>query len=254
MGRGRPPTDRAGGRLTEEAHSTSYTLIVGPDGRDRAWAEGTLLRGGVDVRTGTEADVFVARDLQPPRLLILDDTQPRAGRMSTLRHLQAHPPLKGIPLLVLSYESDIDSFTDAITKGAAAYLVKPVSAEELLAVAKRLSGWVGTSDHTERRRRVRRPLLLKVEVHLRATKVTAMGQTVDVSGSGCRIEIPTEVRQGDLLRLVLQGQDASTHVALGVEVRWSQPSPTGWVAGCRFTGTTALLAGKILGFVSSGMT
>ena len=216
--------------------------------------EGTLLRGGLDVATATEADVLVSRDLSPPRLLILDDAQSRAGRMSTLRHLQAHPPLKGIPLLILSYDSDIDSFTDAITKGAAAYLVKPVGAEELLAVAKRLSGWVGTSDHTERRRRVRRPLLLKVEVHMRATKTTAMGQTVDVSGSGCRIEIPAEVRQGDLLRLVLQGQDSSTHVALGVEVRWSQPTTTGWVAGCRFTGTTALLAGKILGFVSTGMT
>jgi CheY-like chemotaxis protein len=239
---------------TQDTQSTSYTLIVGPDGRDRAWVESTLLRGGLDVATATEADVLVSRDLAPPRLLILDDTQPRASRMSTLRRLQAHPPLKGVPLLILSYDSDIDSFTDAITKGAAAYLVKPVGAEELLAVAKRLSGWIGTSDHTERRRRVRRPLLLKVEVHLRATKTTVMGQTVDVSGSGCRIEIPAEVRQGDLLRLVLQGQDSSTHVALGVEVRWSQPSATGWVAGCRFTGTTALLAGKILGFVSSGMT
>lgn len=239
---------------TPETQSTAYTLIIGPDGRDRAWVEGTLLRGGLDVATATEADVLVTRDLIPPRLMILDDAQPRAGRMSTLRHLQAHPPLKGIPLLILSYDSDIDSFTDAITKGAAAYLVKPVGAEELLAVAKRLSGWIGTSDHTERRRRVRRPLLLKVEVQLRATKVTAMGQTVDVSGSGCRIEMPAEVHQGDLLRLVLQGQDASTHVALGVEVRWSQPTATGWIAGCRFTGTTALLAGKILGFVSSGMT
>lgn len=240
---------------TRETEATAYTLIVGPDGRDRAWVEGTLLRGGLDVATATEADVLVSRDLAPPRLVILDDSQARAGRMSTLRHLQAHPPLKGIPLLILSYDSDIDSFTDAITKGAAAYLVKPVGAEELLGVAKRLSGWIGTSDHTERRRRVRRPLLLKVEVHLRATKTTAMGQTIDVSGSGCRIELPAEVHQGDLLRLVLQGQDSSTHVALGVEVRWSQPTASGtWIAGCRFTGTTALLAGKILGFVSSGMT
>jgi hypothetical protein len=70
-----------------------------------------------------------------------------------------------------------------------------------------------------------------------------------------RRELAEEVRQGELLRIILHGRDASTHVALGVEVRWHQVSPTGThIAGCRFTGTTALLAGKILGFVSSGLT
>src|SRR5262249_48343355 len=159
--------------------------------------------------------------------------------------------LKGVPLLILAYDSDIDSFTDAITKGASAYLVKPVSADELVRVSQRLSGWADSIDRTERRRRVRRPLLMKVEVDLKEKKRKLMGQMLDVSGGGCRIELPEEVHTGELLRIILHGQDASTHVALGVEVRWHQPSPTGThIAGCRFTGTTALLAGKILGFVS----
>jgi DNA-binding response OmpR family regulator len=232
----------------------AYTLIVGPDNRDRAWAEGTLLRGGLDVATATEVDALVARDLAPPKLLIIDDSGTRPDRMGTLRRLQTHPALKGVPLLVLAYDSDIDSFTDAITRGASAYLVKPVSGAELLRVAQRLSGWVGTSESQERRRRVRRPLLMRIEVHLRAEETKVLGQLLDASGSGCRIEVPVRVVPGDALRVVLQGQDASTHVALGVEVRWSRPGAAGCVAGCRFTGTTALLAGKILGFVSSGLT
>jgi hypothetical protein len=46
-------------------------------------------------------------------------------------------------------------------------------------------------------------------------------------------------------------------VTLGGEVRWHRPStddPELHVCGLKFTGTTALLAGKILGFVSTGMT
>lgn len=82
-----------------------------------------------------------------------------------------------------------------------------------------------------------------------------MGHFNDVSGSGCRVEVPMTLKPGDMLRVILHSQDASTHVALGVEVRWVRASPTGTTeAGCRFTGTTALLAGKMLGFVSSGLT
>lgn len=240
--------------MSQDHSPPAYTLIVGPDDRDRAWTESVLVRGGLDVTTATEADALVARNLAAPKLLIVDDSGARPDRMATLRRLQSHPALKGVPLLILAYDSDIDSFTDAITKGASAYLVKPVSGAELLRVAQRLSGWVGTSEHTERRRRIRRPLLMKIDVDVRAQKTKILGQMLDVSPSGCRIEIPTRVGPGDLLRIILQGQDASTHVALGVEVRWSRPGPTGCVAGCRFTGTTALLAGKILGFVSSGLT
>jgi hypothetical protein len=82
-----------------------------------------------------------------------------------------------------------------------------------------------------------------------------MGQIVDVSGSGCRVELTEELKPGDLVRVILQGHEGSTHVALGAETRWHRVAPDGThVAGLRFTGTTAMLAGKILGFVSSGMT
>ena len=233
----------------------SYSLIVGPDGRDRAWIETTLLHGGIEVAAATEADVLATHDLLPPRLIVVDDDASREARMAMLRRLSGHPALKGVPVIVLAYEGDVESFTDAITKGVSAYLVKPVSGDELLGLAQRLAGWAGVTDRTERRRRIRRPLIMKIEVDLRARKLKVMGQITDVSGSGCRIEVPEPVAAGDSLRVILHNQDSSTHVALGVEVRWSKQSEGGsWIAGCRFTGTTALLAGKMLGFVSSGLT
>ncbi len=233
----------------------SYALVVGPDNPDRAWIESTLLRGGLEVAAASEADVLVTGDLLPPRLVVLDDATNREARLASLRRLQAHPALKGVPLLVLSYEGDVESFTEAITKGVAAYLVKPASSDELVETAQRLSGWEGITDRTERRRRIRRPLIMKIEAVDKQTKAHMMGHLADVSGSGCRIELPLPVQPGDLLRVILHSQDASTHVALGVEVRWARQTGSGMTeAGCRFTGTTALLAGRMLGFVASGMT
>jgi CheY-like chemotaxis protein len=232
-----------------------YALIVGSETPDRIWIETTLLRGGLTVSLASEADVLASAQLLPPHLLVLDDSANRETRGASLRRLQAHPALKGVPFLVLAYDADIESFTEALTRGVACYLVKPVSAEELLAIAKRLSGWHGTSDRTERRRRLRRPLIMKVDVDIRARKMRVPGEIVDVSGTGCRIELGEPLQVGESVRVILQAHEGSTHVALGAEVRWERLAPNGrQVAGLRFTGTTALLAGKILGFVSSGMT
>jgi response regulator RpfG family c-di-GMP phosphodiesterase len=232
-----------------------YTLIVGDDGIDRAWIEGTLMRGGLEVAASTHQDLANMPDIVPPHLAVLDDSSNREERMANFRSLRLHPALAGVPVVVLAYDGDIESFSEAISKGAAAYLVKPVNAEELVAVAHKLSGWLSSSDRTEKRRRLRRPLVMKVEVDLRARKIRVPGQIIDVSGGGCRVELAEKIDKGDLVRVILHGTDDSTHMALGAEVRWvGQASDGTWVGGLRFTGTTALLASKVLGFVHTGMT
>jgi len=239
----------------DEEDGYQYTLVVGPDSVDRAWIEGTLLRGGLEVAASTYDELDHMLDIVPPHLAILDDASNRTERMANFRRLQVHPAMAGVPVIVLAYDADIESFSEAISKGAAAYLVKPVSAEELVAVAHKLSGWLRSSDRTEKRRRLRRPLLMKVEIDIRARKVRVPGQLIDVSGGGCRIELGERLEQRDLVRVILRGTDDSTHMALGAEVRWARQAPEGsWVAGLRFTGTTALLASKVLGFVHTGMT
>ncbi len=232
-----------------------YTLIVGGETKDRAWVESTLMRSGLVVSLGSEADVLATPNLLPPHLVVLDDQGNRETRGATVRRLQAHPALKGVPFLVLAYDTDIESFTEALTRGVACYLVKPVSPEELATVAHKLTGWQSSNENTERRRRLRRPLIMRIDVDVRSRKVRTQGEIVDVSGTGCRIEIDERVETGETLRIILQAHEGSTHVALGAEVRWVRTTPNGrWQVGARFTGTTALLAGKILGFVSSGTT
>jgi DNA-binding response OmpR family regulator len=244
--------------VTEEeggGSRTSYTLVVGPEQGDRAWIEKTLEAAGLEVAVATDEEVRLATDWVPPHLLILDDSGGREDRRARQAFLLRHPNLQGVPLLVLAYDTDIDSYSGAITKGAAAYLVKPVDPEELVIAARRLSGWLGASDRTEKRRRLRRPLLMKVDVDIRSRKVRVPGQMLDASGTGCRVEVTEEVPRGELVRVILHAHEDSTHVALGAEVRWHRLADNGaHLLGLKFTGTTALLAGKILGFASTGST
>jgi CheY-like chemotaxis protein len=227
----------------------AYALVVGEEGADRAWTEGTLLQAGLAVASVGPAQVGEMGAIQPPRIVVLDDVGSREGRSATHERIRAHPSLVGVPVLVLAYDSDIDSFSSAITRGAAAYLVKPVAAEKLGSVVLRLAGWESRGDRTEKRRRLRRPLLLGVDVELKSDRRRLGGHLVDVSSSGCRIEVAEEIPSGEHVRVSLHGHDSATHVTLGGEVRWHCLAETGghWI-GVRFTGTTALFAGKALGF------
>jgi CheY-like chemotaxis protein len=228
-----------------------YTLVVGPDSPDRAWLEGILMRGGLEVAACTEAELLAMPDIVPPQVAILDDSSSRDERMASFANLRTHPPLAGVPVVVLAYDADIDSFSAAVTRGAAAYLVKPVPAEEVVAVAHKISGWLRSSDRTEKRRRLRRPLLLRVDVEIAGRESVVPGQIVDVSGTGCRVEMPGAVEKGSPVRLTLYGVEGSTDLTLGAEVRWQRRAPDGThVAGVKFTGTAAVLAGRILGTLS----
>ena len=237
--------------MTERPAGYQYTLVVGPDSPDRAWLESVLMRGGLEVAACAEAELLAMPDIVPPQIVILDDSQAREERMATFANLRSHGPLAGVPVVVLAYDADIDSFSAAITRGASAYLVKPVAAEEVVAVAHKISGWLRSSDRTEKRRRLRRPLLMRVDVEIDGRPGLVPGRIVDVSGSGCRVELKGPLEKGDAVRLTLYGVEGSTDLTLGAEVRWQRRSPDGQqVAGLKFTGTASVLAGRLLGTLS----
>jgi DNA-binding response OmpR family regulator len=226
-----------------------YVLIVAGEGADRDYAVAALRWGALEVHACTEEALHAIEDLQPPVLTVLDHGGAADEVKAAQKRVLAHRNLIGVPLLVLSYVADVEVYSLSIAGGAAAYLVKPVDAQELVAVARKLSGWLGQTDHSEKRRRMRRPLLMKVEVHLRARKERTSGQITDASGGGCRIELGAAVAPGDLIRLELHSHKGSTHVALGGEIRWYRQAPDGThVAGVKFTGTTAMHAPQLLGF------
>ena len=134
--------------MSERTAGYQYTLVVGPDSPDRAWLESVLMRGGLEVAACSEAELLGMADVVAPQLVILDDSGSREERMASFANLRGHVPLMGVPVVVLAYDADIESFSTAITRGAAAYLVKPAAAEEIVAVAHKISGWLRSNDRT----------------------------------------------------------------------------------------------------------
>jgi hypothetical protein len=169
-------------------------------------------------------------------LLVLDEPETLA------------PMRRGPPVIVLSRCDDIDSFSNAVTLGAAAYLVKPVEAEELHEVSARLALWRQATAQGGRRLARRRPLFIGVDLEP-AGRAPLRGRLLDVSATGCRVEVPLPgLRAGEALRVTPRALSDTTGIALGAQVRWRRTPPGGpQVAALRFGGTTALLAGRIFG-------
>jgi hypothetical protein len=89
-----------------------------------------------------------------------------------------------------------------------------------------------------------------VDVEVRARKLIVPGQIVDVSGTGCRVELKEPLEKGESVRVTLYGLEGSTNLTLGGEVRWHRQAPDGThVIGAKFTGTAAVLAGRMLGTI-----
>jgi ActR/RegA family two-component response regulator len=225
-----------------------YTLVVGPDSPDRAWLESVLMRGGLEVAACSEDELLAMPDIVPPQIVVLDDSSRREQRMASFANLRAHAALVGTPIVILAYDADIESFSGAITRGAAAYFAKPVPPEDVVAAVHKITGWLGSVDRTERRRRLRRPLLMRVDVAVDGRDGVVAGQMVDVGAQGCRVEMPWAVEVGDVVHVTLYGLEGSTDLTLHGDVRWRRPVPGGsHVAGVRFTGTSAVLGSRLLG-------
>jgi hypothetical protein len=93
--------------------------------------------------------------------------------------------------------------------------------------------------------------MLRVDVEIGGRDGSFPGQIVDVSGSGCRIELKEPLEEGDTVKLTLYGVEGSIDLSLSAEVRWGRRTPDGTqIAGAKFTGTAAVLGSRLLGTVS----
>ena len=105
---------------------------------------------GFSVRTannGQEAlDLLELQGGLVPRAIVLDLMMPKVNGWELLKHLQADPELRYVPVLVMT-ALDAD---DAQVVGADIVLRKPVQPSALLSAVKRLAGTVRLPDRTTR--------------------------------------------------------------------------------------------------------
>ena len=115
-------------------------LLVDDDPGLRALVSATFDDVGVDV---VEADSAAAARAaiaeEPPDVIVLDVVMPRESGLELCRKLKLSPETASIPIVLLSGAADVEARRSSAS-GADAYLSKPFSPLQLLAVVERLAG------------------------------------------------------------------------------------------------------------------
>ena len=123
------PSEDGGGKLV---------LLVDDDRDLLAVLAATLRRRGFEVATAADAvgAVTIAVKLRPDAV-VLDVGLPGGDGATAMQRLRAMPHLAGAPVLMLSGRDPAEYREAALKAGAAAYLTKPVDADELVAALRR---------------------------------------------------------------------------------------------------------------------
>ncbi len=221
-------------------------LIAGGGARARRLRE--ILSGAGLAVTPVSGRALVASPPEGrPDLLVMDDAGPAGERLALQQRLHAMPAFRDVPLLVVAEDCGIDAFGGAIARGASGFLRASAAPEEIAEAARRLARFRPSPRRAgEPGRAVRRPLLLPVDLD-RGRAGWIRGRIVDVSATGCRIEVPAALTAGATIGIVPRSCDDSTEIRLAGVVRWSRPAREGHVAALRWTATAALLARRMLG-------
>lgn len=100
----------------------------------------TLAMRGFEVETAANGRDALAK-LQAglrPHLVLTDINMPVMGGMELIRSIRALPPLKFIPILTLTTESEAGKRDEGKRAGATGWLVKPLSGNDLINVIKKV--------------------------------------------------------------------------------------------------------------------
>jgi DNA-binding response OmpR family regulator len=224
-------------------------LVVGGSPEDGRWLEDTLRPTGLAVRVlPLDQALAAAGDADAPArpdVIVLHERRRREDLLDALDRLRADRVLGKVPLVVVDHERDIERFTTAVSRGAAACVCPPLDPGHLRATVLRLARWRDQAGPAERRRRRRRPLLLRVDVHLEDRR-SIPGLLRDVSTTGCRLETEERVAPGAAVAITPYGYDASLEFRIAAVVRRYVALEGGrHMLACRFTGTGAVMAPRL---------
>ena len=83
---------------------------------------------------------YVQATSQPVNAIITDLNMPVMNGIEFIRKYRTHPSSKGVPIILLTTESDDDLKRQAKEAGATGWIVKPFKQDQLLAVIKKVAG------------------------------------------------------------------------------------------------------------------
>ena len=101
----------------------------------------TLSQAGYHVIEATDGrDGLEKATSQPVDAIITDQNMPGLDGLGMIRALRAHPAGRGVPVIVLSTDSQDQLKEQARAAGALGWMVKPFTQEKLLAVMQKVLG------------------------------------------------------------------------------------------------------------------
>ncbi len=145
---------------------------------------------------------LAAARLREPDLVLTDVMMPKVGGEALLARLAAEPRLKRVPVIVLTANTDPELEISLLKKGAADFLTKPFSTEEVLARVANVVGRVGAERESELLKDAGEllPPTLDVDQTMERLGTLAVRELADV----CVIDLE---RDGRLQRLSVAARD-----------------------------------------------
>ena len=115
-------------------HELNRVLLVDDDRQTRLKLSRTLESEGYSVSVAQGGrQALDMLEFESFDLIILDILMPEVDGFTVLSQVKAAPALREIPVVVISAVDDPESIEKCRQLGAAEYLIKPVSAENLIA-------------------------------------------------------------------------------------------------------------------------
>ncbi len=100
----------------------------------------TLSGAGYTVIEAVDGNDALAKLTQAVNLVITDLNMPNLDGIGLIRNVRANPACKGLPILMLTTESQAARKLEGKAAGATGWIVKPFAPQQLLAVVKRVLG------------------------------------------------------------------------------------------------------------------
>lgn len=123
-----------------QSHENKLSILLIDDDPILLKAIGTILqRSDYDVVTCSNGAAGLETLQKNPNrffLIFLDKSMPCMTGPQCLRQIRLDPRFKKIPIVMLTTEDDPESIVDLVIGGADDYLIKPVDAEQLIAMSR----------------------------------------------------------------------------------------------------------------------
>src|SRR5450631_439140 len=115
-------------------------LTVDDSASVRQMVKFTLSDAGYSVIEAVDGKDALVKLTTPVNLVITDLNMPNLDGIGLIRSVRANPACKGLPIIMLTTESQESRKQEGKAAGATGWIVKPFATQQLLAVVKRVLG------------------------------------------------------------------------------------------------------------------